>query len=386
MNELQNTKSTRSITRQTLLSAVSAAAMVLNSGAYDPVNAAGSDVDRPILWIELGGQFAHIQGQGDAFPVGFLAANPTSPVLQPTTPLQAERPIPFSFSADAKLSLQPSGSDWAFSAAVNYGRSNNFRHVDHQTTGTHPLVFYNGLPSGNIRGTDDFADTQVHHRESHAIVDFTAGKDVGLGMFGREATSQFNLGVRFAQFISKSTFDVRARPDLGTKYLTNPTGNRRVPLLHFHTYHLTGNSARSFHGIGPSLSWNVSAPVAGSLHDGETAIDWGINAAMLFGRQKAFVQHTDIAHYHTPAAGLRPSNPYVLIYQHTGGHVTTRSVVVPNVGAKVGATYRIENFEVSAGYRADFFFGAVDGGIDARKTEMLGFYGPFAKVSVGFGG
>jgi len=42
--------------------------------------------------------------------------------------------------------------------------------------------------------------------------------------------------------------------------------------------------------------------------------------------------------------------------------------------------------KVSLGYRADFFFGAADTGIDARKTSDLSFHGPFAKLSIGLGG
>jgi|HubBroStandDraft_2_1064218.scaffolds.fasta_scaffold44336_3 hypothetical protein len=46
----------------------------------------------------------------------------------------------------------------------------------------------------------------------------------------------------------------------------------------------------------------------------------------------------------------------------------------------------LQNFKVSAGYRADFFFGAMDGGLDTAKKENVGFYGPFATISVGLGG
>ena len=58
-------------------------------------------------------------------------------------------------------------------------------------------------------------------------------------------------------------------------------------------------------------------------------------------------------------------------------------VTVPNVGAFAGLTYQIQNFKISGGYRADFFFGAMDGGIDTRKTEDQKFYGPFATISIG---
>jgi hypothetical protein len=41
---------------------------------------------------------------------------------------------------------------------------------------------------------------------------------------------------------------------------------------------------------------------------------------------------------------------------------------------------------VSFGYRADFFFGAMDGGIDTRNTSTVSFHGPFATISIGLGG
>ncbi len=41
--------------------------------------------------------------------------------------------------------------------------------------------------------------------------------------------------------------------------------------------------------------------------------------------------------------------------------------------------------KISLGYKADFFFGAIDGGIDARKNENRAFFGPYASISIGLG-
>jgi hypothetical protein len=60
--------------------------------------------------------------------------------------------------------------------------------------------------------------------------------------------------------------------------------------------------------------------------------------------------------------------------------------VVPNIGGFAGFSLKFPNARVSLGYRADFFFGAMDGGIDTRKTYDRNFYGPFAKISIGLGG
>ena len=348
-----------------------------------------SDQGKPSLWIEIGGQAENISGQGEAFAPAFVAANPTSSVLQPISPIQAQKPSMFSFGEEATVSFQPEGSDWIVSAAIRYGRSGNHKEVDHQTNGVFYEVYRSGLPQGNQQGVDNFADTQVHHKESHSILDFTAGNDVGLGMFGLDGSSILSGGVRFAQFTSNATFDVRSRPDLQFKYqnLANyghPELNIKVPF--FHTYHATGSASRSFHGVGPSLSWNGSAPVVGNLQDGEATFDWGANAAILFGKQKTRVRHHESGHY-VPAVILGGGFQYYSAYDHpSGGHDTNRSVTVPNVGGFAGVSYRIKNAKISLGYRADFFLGAIDGGIDVRKSQTLGFMGPFAKISIGFGG
>ncbi len=376
MNELMNARRNKRESKWQLLATVSALTLLVGTYGTNEAKAASQDADQPTVWIELGGQLVHVNGQGNSFPVKFLAANPDSPVLQPTTPLQAQRPIPFGFAEEGKLSLQPEGSNWVFSAGVNYGRSNNFKHVDHQTNGTHVSRSSDGAPIANIHGTDDFADTQVRHNESHTILDFSAGKDVGLGIFGKDGSAVVSLGIRIAQFASQGTFDVRARPDLRVKYFT--PGTHRAPLLYFHTYHNTGQASRSFHGVGPSLSWNGSTPVVGNTQDGEITFDLGANAAVLFGKQKARVRHHESGHYKT---GIHKYNAQV--YQYSGGHNTDRSVTVPNIGGFAGASFRVENFKLSLGYRADFFFGAIDGGIDAPKSETLGFYGPFTSISIG---
>ncbi len=379
MSELINTQNTERGFRWHLLTTVSALAL-LTSIAMRGAKAADEDADRPTLWIELGGQFEHVGGQGEPFAPDFLNVYSNSSVLQKVTPLQAQNPLPFSFAEDGKISFQPEGGDWVFSVTANFGRSSNFKHVDHQTA----RIFDDVTRSGGsyITSKEKFADTQVHRRESHAIIDFSAGKDLGLGLFGRKGSSTLSVGVRFAQFTSNESFNIRARPDLHLTYVTfaPPYSSARFPHAFYHTYYATGRASRSFRGIGPSLSWNGSTPFAGNSQGGELMFDWGANAAILFGKQKATVSHQESAHY------KHGKYPLSAVYQHPpAGRSSNRSLVVPNVGGFAGASYRVENFKVSLGYRADFFYGAIDGGIDTRKSENVGFYGPFASVSVGIG-
>ena len=58
---------------------------------------------------------------------------------------------------------------------------------------------------------------------------------------------------------------------------------------------------------------------------------------------------------------------------------------MPNLGGFAGASWRVKNFKLSLGYRADFFFGAMDTGQDFAKRSNVGFYGPFANVTIGLG-
>jgi hypothetical protein len=61
-------------------------------------------------------------------------------------------------------------------------------------------------------------------------------------------------------------------------------------------------------------------------------------------------------------------------------------VTIPNVGGFAGLSYRFTNAKISAGYRADFFFGAKDGGLETRNSTDVSFHGPYATISIGLGG
>lgn len=121
------------------------------------------------------------------------------------------------------------------------------------------------------------------------------------------------------------------------------------------------------------------------------ALDWGLNASLLFGRQKTRTQHQTTAHYQPLQADPFPYPDYLLnpipVYHHAPPPQTrSRSVVVPNVGGFAGLSFKYTNAKISFGYKADFFFGAMDGGIDSRKTYDRDFYGPYASISIGLGG
>ena len=115
--------------------------------------------------------------------------------------------------------------------------------------------------------------------------------------------------------------------------------------------------------------------------------DWGVNAAVLFGRQRTRT------HHQTTAKSFELNRPVLTMtgVPHTVSRfappdqMRSRNITVPNVGGSIDLSWQVQNFKMSLGYRADFFFGAIDGGLDARKEENRGFFGPFASISVGIG-
>jgi len=396
MSELINAQHARVDFHWHLLTTVSSLALLVSVCGTQDANA--EDTDRPTVWIELGADLEHIDSGQQAFAPAFVANNPGSTAFDPVSPAEAQKPPGFSFGEDGSLSFQPEGSNWIFSASVRYGRANSSRQI-HQTAKNKPVynyVQYRG-PGGTFAPTPphlytpktaNFLAAQEKLSESHAVIDFQAGKDVGLGLFGRAGTSVLSTGVRFAQFTSRMQSNLQARPDLDFYAIHFPNAYYHYFFgthyaRHYHQYVATAQTSRSFRGIGPSLSWNASAPVIGNLDDGQVSVDWGANAAILFGRQKAAVQHQTSAVYFGggkyPGTGAGYNHPRVNLER-------ARSVVVPNVGGFAGLSFNFPNVKVSAGYRGDFFFGAMDTGFDTAKKPTVGFYGPFATVSIGLGG
>ena len=200
------------------------------------------------------------------------------------------------------------------------------------------------------------------------------GKDVGLGLFGRHGESTLGFGVRYAQFSSTSKAVFRSLPDQyyasNFKYFTK---------IHHHSYYARADIKRSFRGLGPSISWTGSTPIIGNPDTTEISLDWAANAAALFGRQKVTGAHQTTGIFYTGSYNAKVKSGY----HHPVPVNRSHSAIVPNVGGLAGISFRRSNAKVSFGYRADFFFGAMDAGVDARHTENVNFHGPFATISIG---
>jgi iron complex outermembrane receptor protein len=385
MSELIQTRDNRATIRWKLLTSVSAFALTVSSISI----AQAADSDHPLIWVELGGELNQLGAPEEQFAPPFIFELPR-PSAQTVSPLSVAHPPRFGFGEDAKITFQPEGSEWIFSAAVRYGRSVSHQHLRQQSPfPTHATAEGTSCATctqPKYRRALQFMDTAAQHSETHAILDFQAGKDVGLGMFGGHTSSAVSLGVRFAQFRERSNIAFKSDPDakVDIKY-TN--GLRFRTGATYHSNSANETAGRSFRGVGPSISWSNSSPIAGNPQDGEIDVDWGANAALLFGRQRAKVHHQTTSRYHHGKYYYSSTPNYrTTLYRHTPpDKVRSRNVTVPNVGGFAGLSYRYADAKLSFGYKADFFFGAIDGGIDAAKKENRGFYGPYASISIGLG-
>jgi len=393
MSELIQKNDNRATIRWKLLTGASALALTAYVSSANVAKA--EDAGQPQVWIELGGQLNRLQAGREAFSPSFETARPS--IFSP--PEKFEGPPLYGIGEFAGLTFRPENSDWIFSASIQYGRAISDRHVHQQTYpayGSFPSAFINQHQKPRAAR---FVDTQARNTENYGIIDFSAGKDVGLGLLGhKDASSTLNLGVRFAQFRSKSNVTVGMDPDWRFQpryHIYTSSGilySYKFIIQPYHSYlgHLVAD--RSFHGVGPSLSWKASVPFAGETDRGQLSIDWGVNAAMLFGRQKTRTQHSMTARYNDGGLGygfgtghLKQGNLITISHTAPAAQTRSRNVTVPNVGGFVGLSYNYADAKISFGYKADFFFNAIDGGIDAAKKEDRAFYGPYASISIGLG-
>jgi len=386
----------RGATRKHLLTSVSTMVLIASVCAGGPAFA-GSAGEAP-LWIELGSHAETIHDSNTAFSLPFGSAIPPGGL---SGPLVGGVALLREFGDDAGITFRPENSDWVFSASVTYGRARGKHRAFHQsqpvptTSVSYYRHYFPSTPAFNrtatypAKITADTIDADTVGSESHLMIDFAVGKDVGLGIFGRHGTSTLSAGVRFAQLntvvhiarfsaiagVHASHF-LASTPTCCSGYIKIVEGNNQV------WDNLTGKpqGRHEFRGVGPSISWTASAPIAGSTQNG-LSLDWGINAALLFGKQKTKAQHRTHVVTSCYVGGCASRSPY----DDTSRTEHTKTVTVPNLGGFAGFSYRVEDVKISLGYRADFFFHALDTGIAGQHSDTRGFYGPFASLSFGLG-
>jgi iron complex outermembrane recepter protein len=364
----------------------------------------GSTDGKPEIWLTLGGGFSQLQDDWQKFNPAFTALIPDGLF----SPVKAEQASPSSFDWDAKFSYQPKDSDWVLKAGIRYGRSSIHKHFHKSlpaatvseialppflayyfgvpATMTCPFfkshfgAFVNGLTCPEVAGNHQFVDAHASQDEKHAILDFTLGKDVGLGSAGK---GTIGAGMRIAQFTSSASSDLNADPFYYFPPVLAPFSG---PVNKYgDIYDGTTHERRSFRGMGPELTWDAHNPVWGNEADGQVAIDWGVNASLLFGEQRVKIHRTGNERKCQGGDGFYGHCSYVYPSIPNPDVSRSRRVTVPNIGGYAGVSVNYRNAKISLGYRADEFFGAMDGGQDAAKKYDRGFYGPYASISIGLG-
>lgn len=377
MNELSNTAGTIVKVRRSLLATASTLVLV---ACVSLPEAQAADESRPTVWIEGGWHFEGVTGESDIFVPPLDASTKAIGLPSLTT---IENSMGRTYGAEASISFQPKGSEWVFAVSGRYGRVQTTRHAQGQATIYGEQLLHEVTAPG---GVGQVAAPFTPHNgvysigyssntEAHAIVDFQVGKDVGVGLLGRGTDSIISFGARYAQMNAKSKGHSYAKNDATFeqitsfgKYFVSSKFNRSAAFV---------DRANSLHALGPSISLKNTTGLLGTADDGQLALDWGVNAALLFGRQKAKTSH------HSTVKNYRGFGPIVYHVYPPVTNSRSRMVTVPNIGGFAGLSYKFPNAKISAGYRADFFFGARDSGLDTRSSADIGFHGPYATISVG---
>ncbi len=337
-----------------------ASAMVLTSYLSSTGAVHASDKEQPMIWLEVDGQFANQTADEESFIPDFVQASPFDGASK-----LARKRSPSGWFEGGKISFVPADSNWQLSLGVRYGKSSR-QGVSYQKT-RHTGIYYSSFSPFFYTA---YQNSRFATNEKHLIIDFEVGKDVGLGRIGAHGTSNFSIGLRYAKFDSNSSMNIKSE-------------TAQVPSS-FYIFKASFDEQRKFIGIGPSLSWDASANLFGGGSAGNLTLDWGVNGALLFGRQKVNGQYQKTQLYQPGNAYFEA--PQTTVYRTVRPLARSKSAVVPNLGGFAGLSLRYPNAKISIGYRVDYFFNAIDGGIDARKTYDRGFYGPFASFSVGLGG
>ncbi|MDE2465759.1 MAG: TonB-dependent receptor, partial [Alphaproteobacteria bacterium] len=380
-----------------------------SGGGLDFIPSFFTDADgkAPHVWLTLGGDYNEFVSASESPYNPLASANfPNGGSPTPSwakglpTPAQLQHTPTSGFDWNGALSFRPPESDWVFRAAVRYGRSSrNVGFHKSQAAGTKTQAFgqkctafptnssgYN-LQQDCEHGVDKEFDTSKNSSsEQHAILDFTVGKEVGIGLFGTHQKGTLAGGVRIAQFDSRSHLNLGADP----VYNLDPNIFKK----YHEVYQFTSNESRSFRGMGPEITWNAHTPLAGNVDEGEVTLDWGMNFAVLFGRQRVNLQHTVVHCRHSgPDFGLSTCDGKSFgepvtgeITEPTDNVVRSHKVGVPNLGGHIGASMVYRNAKISVGYRYDGFFGVMDGGETTPLQYNRSFAGPYVNFTLGLGG
>jgi len=295
---------TQPVLRRYLLGTASGAALI---GSAPFAHADNTSFDH--VYLDFGGQYSMWGGQHTIW-------------AQPFFVNQERLSAHNGFDTFGSVTLQK--GDWYLSLSADYGRTGSSR-AD--------FNLYHGYNKyHHVRKIG-----QAAGHESHLSIDFTLGKDVGLGMFGLEGSSIVSGGVRFQHFIGKT--------------ISNFHYYGKYSRANYYSTFFDRQLDRQFLGFGPVITWQARTPICPELD-----LTWGANAALVIGG-RSFLIDNDRQRYKTMS--------------------------VPEVGGYLGATWHMPDspINITAGFAGNAYFSVLDAGylFDDQKASRIS-YGPFVDV------
>jgi len=338
------------------------------------------------LTLELGGGAARFDADNTRFTPAFVEAS-GSPILQSALDVQ-EEDLDWGDSREIKLTYGRPGSHWRVSAGLRRDETNGTASKLATQKNKGGRLFSPEVIAAYPQAAEldkyvqatNYVIGEARDREEAQLADFMVGRDVGLGLLDK---SSINVGLRYAELSSISlvkvagTADHEDFPDLNVAFLS--------PATMIHRYDISSLAEREFKGFGPAVSWDGSKVLFGGADAGYLTVDFGVGAAVLFGKQKTDVV---VRSDDTPA---KYNNVFLQVDEEPV--VTTMSAVarsqsttVYDLGANLGLSYEIGRMKVSGGYRIDRFYDVLDVGRGQHEDGDRTMDGPYFKIAVGFGG
>jgi len=344
--------------------------------------------------VEIGGQIQRQDAPYQTVQSGF--ENAFSDSLNIFGAAQ-NRDLDWGDGRDLKVTYRPEGGAWSTSVAYRFGKTNNsltrLNRLEKQPNecvlGAAYVAYYGNIcdPNNpkydptNVTYTTRWASATARDREEHTLVDFTVGRDVGLG-FGQ---SSISLGLRYGEFKSDTAVTMMGVPD---RYVPDGWIIPGPKYTNFHQYDASFAARREFKGAGPTVSWEGDAPLLGNTDIGRVLADWSLTGGVLLGRQEtAITGEGEVAnrrlHISVPTAETvetlsTTTLPPVDIHR-------SKQVSAPFVGGALGLSYAVDRFKIGAGYRWERYYNVLDAGDAEHKSYDRTIDGPYFKVSVGFG-
>ena len=267
-------------------------------------SASAEDSDRPLIWIELGGQLERLNGPQEHLSPPFMPS-----ITRPIFVIAAEcsETAALCLRRRGKISFQPDDSDWVFSASIRYGRSSADRHTHQQTANADVACRCHSHYYGKyVAARNYYPDRSRQIRRwrsarkasAHAFSISRPARMLGLACSAAGLVRHQRGRAHRAVHVQVERRACAREPDL--QYPSAPiTYFRGICAIQIHDPHTfprlcaTMPASASFHGMGPSLSWNALGAFRRQSADMErSTLDWGVNAAILFGRQKSAVAIT----------------------------------------------------------------------------------------------